>query len=316
MTDLDKALAALRASINRVDPNSPPEISFDALIAVLGASVDLVAAIDAARGEAVAWYRPSEEGYDSAFRDASTVARCNGHDWAGWVPLYAAPPAAAVPTDFAEWLAREMPAGTVIGDPHWWAKLIARRFAQFAATQTPPAAPCVCGEPALGVVHRADGPCYLPEQAPPAALAVPAIPKALRDEWRSERGNSMTSAVGEYTPREFWDLLDAYEALLAQQPAAAVPEVLPPLPNPCHVHNVGGRIAYSWTADVVTRYAQSALLAAAQAQQPAAAVPEGGFAIVPADALREVIRISDRSHPAWDAVKAAMLAERQQGEHQ
>lgn len=58
----------------------------------------------------------------------------------------------------------------------------------------------------------------------PAALAVPAIPKALRDEWRSERGNGMTSAVGEYTPREFWDLLDAYEALLAQQPAAAVPD--------------------------------------------------------------------------------------------
>ena len=41
--------------------------------------------------------------------------------------------------------------------------------ADFAA---PPASPCVCGEPALGVVHRADGPCYLPEQAPPAA-AVP-----------------------------------------------------------------------------------------------------------------------------------------------
>jgi len=41
----------------------------------------------------------------------------------------------AVPADFTEWLAREMPAGTVIGDPHWWAKLIARRFAQFAANK-------------------------------------------------------------------------------------------------------------------------------------------------------------------------------------
>ena len=41
-------------------------------------------------------------------------------------------PAAAVPAGFVDWLAREMPAGTVIGDPQWWAKLIARRFAQFA----------------------------------------------------------------------------------------------------------------------------------------------------------------------------------------
>lgn len=54
-----------------------------------------------------------------------------------------APPAAAVPTDFAEWLAREMPAGTVIGDPHWWANLIARRYAQFAAYSAPVAAPAL-----------------------------------------------------------------------------------------------------------------------------------------------------------------------------
>ena len=43
----------------------------------------------------------------------------------------------------------------------------------------PPAAPCVCGEPKLGVVHRADSPCYLPEQAPPAA--VPAVRITPRD---------------------------------------------------------------------------------------------------------------------------------------
>ena len=41
------------------------------------------------------------------------------------------------------------------------------------------------------------------------------IPKALRDKWRREKGNGMTSAVGEYTPSEFWRLLDSYEALLA-----------------------------------------------------------------------------------------------------
>ena len=46
---------------------------------------------------------------------------------------------AAHPVGFEEWLAREMPAGTIIGDPKWWANLIARRSAQFAP-QAPPAA--------------------------------------------------------------------------------------------------------------------------------------------------------------------------------
>jgi len=31
--------------------------------------------------------------------------------------------------DFTEWLAREMPGGTVISDPRWWAPRIARRLA-------------------------------------------------------------------------------------------------------------------------------------------------------------------------------------------
>ena len=44
--------------------------------------------------EPVAWMRPSEEGYDSAFRDHSTVVACTGNPWTGWVPLYTAPPAA------------------------------------------------------------------------------------------------------------------------------------------------------------------------------------------------------------------------------
>jgi hypothetical protein len=44
--------------------------------------------------EPVAWMRPSEEGYDSAFRDHSTVMACTGNPWAGWVPLYTTPPAA------------------------------------------------------------------------------------------------------------------------------------------------------------------------------------------------------------------------------
>lgn len=41
------------------------------------------------------------------------------------------PPAEAQPDpSFAEWLATEMPAGTVIGDPAWWANRIARQYAK------------------------------------------------------------------------------------------------------------------------------------------------------------------------------------------
>ena len=42
--------------------------------------------------EPVAWMRPSEEGYDSAFRDHSTVMGCTGNPWTGWIPLYTTPP--------------------------------------------------------------------------------------------------------------------------------------------------------------------------------------------------------------------------------
>ena len=46
--------------------------------------------------EPVAWYLPSEDGYDSCFRDHRTITSCTGNPWAGWIPLYAAPPAQAV----------------------------------------------------------------------------------------------------------------------------------------------------------------------------------------------------------------------------
>lgn len=32
-------------------------------------------------------------------------------------------------------------------------------------------------------------------------------------EWRALRNEGMTSAVGEYTPKEFWDVLDELERL-------------------------------------------------------------------------------------------------------
>jgi hypothetical protein len=43
------------------------------------------------QAEPVAWMRPSKDGYDSAFRDHSTVVMCTGNPWTGWVPLYTAP---------------------------------------------------------------------------------------------------------------------------------------------------------------------------------------------------------------------------------
>lgn len=42
---------------------------------------------------------------------------------------------------------------------------------------------------------------------------VPAITPQEIAEWRQERDNGMTSAVGEYTPAEFWKLLDEVERM-------------------------------------------------------------------------------------------------------
>lgn len=44
------------------------------------------------------------------------------------IKLYAAPPAAAHRDSFRTWLAAEMPAGTVIGNPAWWAERILKRI--------------------------------------------------------------------------------------------------------------------------------------------------------------------------------------------
>lgn len=42
------------------------------------------------------------------------------------------------------------------------------------------------------------------------------ITKELIEEWRKERDNGMVSAVGEYTPPEFWAALDEIERLTAE----------------------------------------------------------------------------------------------------
>jgi hypothetical protein len=45
----------------------------------------------AAEQEPVAWYLP-QDGFDSLFRDHSTVVACDGNKWEGWLPLYTHPP--------------------------------------------------------------------------------------------------------------------------------------------------------------------------------------------------------------------------------
>lgn len=37
--------------------------------------------------EPVAWYHPSSDGYDSSFRDHSTILACSGNTWDGFLPL-------------------------------------------------------------------------------------------------------------------------------------------------------------------------------------------------------------------------------------
>ena len=45
----------------------------------------------------VAWYHPSEDGYDSNFRDHEVVKSCTGNPWTGWIPLYTRPEPARKP---------------------------------------------------------------------------------------------------------------------------------------------------------------------------------------------------------------------------
>lgn len=88
------------------------------------------------------WYRPrSDGGYEGPIHNAA-IERVRKESGA-WVPLVpgAAPVAAQAPqaeqTDFSAWLAREMPAGTIIGDPAWWAPRILRAAGQQPAIPAP-----------------------------------------------------------------------------------------------------------------------------------------------------------------------------------
>jgi hypothetical protein len=55
-------------------------------------AIDLLKALEQSVQQPVAWMRPSEEGYESAFRDHHTIVSCAGNPWKGWLPLYTTPP--------------------------------------------------------------------------------------------------------------------------------------------------------------------------------------------------------------------------------
>jgi hypothetical protein len=115
MTDLDKALDAAREALSEYDAYGMP---IDA-----GSIRDLLAALDAARGQAVA--------------SVQTITSLAGETRKCIIG--------------ASEIIDSLPVNTAV----------------YAA---PPASACVCGEPSLGVVHRADGPCYMLKQVPPAAV--------------------------------------------------------------------------------------------------------------------------------------------------
>ena len=47
------------------------------------------------------------------------------------------------------------------------------------------------------------------------------IDSATLEKWKTYQGEGMISALGEYTPPEFWELLDEYEELLNLKAAIA-----------------------------------------------------------------------------------------------
>lgn len=98
MTDLDRAIAAAREAVQELDGFKHPELADAYLAHCVGTLRDLLAALDAARGEAVAWALGGEleralHRKDGGHGGLVCVAPDKCRD--GMVPLFAAPPAAA-----------------------------------------------------------------------------------------------------------------------------------------------------------------------------------------------------------------------------
>lgn len=113
MTDLDRAIAAAREALAAADaslqsnagPKAMLDDHYDACAGCADALRDLIAALDAARGEAVAWCCPQTvcdaDGYPEESETPYMEWGQARPDWQGqWTPLYAAPPA-AVPEGYA-----------------------------------------------------------------------------------------------------------------------------------------------------------------------------------------------------------------------
>lgn len=97
MTDLDRAIAAAREAL---EFEAPPQFNTHALLRSYRDTLrDLLAALDAARGQAVAWCCPQTicdaDGYPEESETPYMEWGQARPDWQGqWTPLFAAPPAA------------------------------------------------------------------------------------------------------------------------------------------------------------------------------------------------------------------------------
>ena len=103
MTDLDRAIAAAREALAKYDRAELLDELKACAMPSSEALRDLLAALDAARGEAVAWCCPQTvcdaDGYPEESETPYMEWGQARPDWQGqWTPLFAAPPAAlAVP---------------------------------------------------------------------------------------------------------------------------------------------------------------------------------------------------------------------------
>ena len=113
MTDLDRSIAAARKALAAADaslqgnaaPSAMLSEHYDACAGCADALRDLLAALDAARGEAVAWALTMPDGIRLVYASEEASRRAEAkwpeaYEGCCHVPLYAAPPAAlAVPVD-------------------------------------------------------------------------------------------------------------------------------------------------------------------------------------------------------------------------
>lgn len=148
MTDLDRAIAAAREALD----NEAPTAEIDA-VRLDGAIRDLIAAIDAARGQAVAWM--------TAGGDVSrSKLWCDERSLGGEPsPIYAAPPAAGRDESLID-----------IGG-----ECVPRWIVDYADALTTYFAECGGRSWAIGGVQSRD-------RAPPAAVAVPANVTPMRQQ--------------------------------------------------------------------------------------------------------------------------------------